>query len=60
MTWRGIESLARASGKNVKLRFTLTNGSLYSFWVTADPNGASHGYLAAGGPDFKGTLDAAK
>ena len=57
VTWRGVESLARASGKNVKLRFTLTNGSLYSFWVTPDANGASHGYVAAGGPGFPATLD---
>jgi hypothetical protein len=57
VTWHGVESLARASNKNVKLRFTLTNGSLYSFWVTSDPNGASHGYVAAGGPGFSGTLD---
>ena len=57
MTWRGAESLARASGKNVRLRFTLTSGSLYSFWITPDANGASHGYVAAGGPGFSGTLD---
>jgi hypothetical protein len=43
----------------VKLRFTLTSGSLYAFWVTSDPNGASHGYVGAGGPDFPGTLDKA-
>ncbi|MFA7005213.1 MAG: glycosyl hydrolase family 32, partial [Verrucomicrobiia bacterium] len=57
VTWRGAESLARASGKNVKLRFTLTNGSLYSFWVTPDARGASYGYVSAGGPGFTGALD---
>ena len=57
VTWRGVESLANAASKNVRLRFTLTNGSLYSFWITPDSNGASHGYLAAGGPGFPGTLD---
>jgi hypothetical protein len=57
VTWRSAESLARASGKNVRLRFTLTNGSLYSFWIAPDVNGASHGYVAAGGPGFSGTLD---
>lgn len=57
VTWKGIDSLARASNKNVKLRFTLTNGSLYSFWITNDPKGASHGYLGAGGPAFKGVKD---
>lgn len=57
VTWRGVGSLARASGKNVRLRFTLTNGSLYSFWVTHDLQGASHGYIGAGGPGFSGPLD---
>ena len=60
VTWRGVESLARASNKNVKLRFTLTNGSLYSFWVTADPAGASRGYVAADGPGFAGLTDEPK
>lgn len=57
VTWDGAESLARASNKNVKLRFTLTNGSLYAFWVTPDANGASHGYLGAGGPGYAGLID---
>jgi len=57
VTWRGAENIARAKEKNVKLRFTLTNGALYSFWVTDDKNGASHGYVAAGGPAFSGTMD---
>lgn len=57
VTWNGAESLARASNKNVKLRFTLTNGSLYAFWVTPDAGGASHGYLGAGGPAYAGVLD---
>ena len=60
VTWRGAESLARASNKNVRLRFTLANGSLYSFWVTPDPGGASNGYVAAGGPGFDGTRDTGK
>ncbi len=57
VVWDGVESLARASNKNVKLRFTLTNGSLYAFWVTPDANGASSGYVGAGGPGFAGLLD---
>ena len=57
VTWSGAENIARAKEKNVKFRFTLTNGALYSFWVTDDKNGASHGYVGAGGPGFSGTLD---
>jgi len=59
VTWRSGGSLACFKNQPVKLRFTLTNGSLYAFWVTSDPNGASHGYVGAGGPDFPGTLDKA-
>lgn len=60
VAWRGVESLARAANKNVRLRFTLTNGSLYSFWVTSDPQGASNGYVGAGGPGFNGVQDTAE
>jgi len=50
-------SLASVAGKPVKLRFYLKNGSLYSFWVTPDANGASHGYVGAGGPGFDQPVD---
>ncbi|MFA7370010.1 MAG: hypothetical protein WC334_10230, partial [Kiritimatiellales bacterium] len=55
--WQDADSLAAVSGKPVRLKFLLTNGSLYSFWVTSDKNGASHGYVASGGPDFDGVMD---
>jgi len=35
----------------------LTRGSLYAFWVTPDPAGASYGYVAGGGPGFCGPQD---
>jgi hypothetical protein len=57
VTWNGVSDLSSLSGRTVKFRFTLTNGSLYSFWVTPDASGASHGYVAAGGPGFTGPLD---
>jgi hypothetical protein len=41
----------------VKFRFHLTKGSLYSFWVTSDENGASGGFVGAGGPGFNGVRD---
>jgi len=56
-TWSGVDSLAPVRGKRVKFRFLLRNGSLYSFWVTPDASGASHGYLAAGGPGYDGIVD---
>jgi len=55
--FRGVEDLASLAGKPVRLRFTLNNGSLYSFWVSPDGRGASHGYVAAGGPGFPGAVD---
>jgi hypothetical protein len=55
--WKGIEDLGIARGKPVKFRFSLTNGKLYSFWVSTDEFGASRGYVGAGGPGFSGVVD---
>jgi hypothetical protein len=46
-----------SKGKPVKFRFYLTNGKLYSFWISPNKYGASHGYVAAGGPGFNNSLD---
>ncbi|MCY2970359.1 MAG: glycosyl hydrolase family 32, partial [Planctomycetota bacterium] len=45
--WRGGKDLSSLAGKPVRLRFYLTKGSLYSFWV-GDSKGASNGYVGAG------------
>ena len=57
--WDGaaVESVA---GKPVRLRFKLTKGQLYSFWTSNTPNGASGGYLAAGGPGYESMRDNAE
>ena len=61
--WQGATDLSAASrrhgtrGTPTRFRFRLTNGSLYSFWVTSDPGGKSHGYVASGGPGFDGPSD---
>jgi hypothetical protein len=55
--WEGAGDLSALSGQTVRLRFHLTKGSLYAFWVTPDGSGASHGYVAAGGPGFDGPVD---
>jgi len=57
VAWKGGGNLSTLSGRPVKFRFLLRSGELYSFWVTADRNGASHGYVAAGGPGFTGPTD---
>ena len=55
--WEGAEDLSALSGKVVKIRFHLRQGMLYAFWVSPDSSGASHGYVAAGGPGFTGAFD---
>jgi hypothetical protein len=55
--WSGVSDLSAVAGKKVRLRFYLTNGRLYAFWVSPDPSGASHGYVAAGGPGFTSNVD---
>ncbi len=57
VTWTGGASLSTLAGSQVQFRFYLTSGSLYSFWVTPSANGASYGYVAAGGPGFTGPTD---
>jgi hypothetical protein len=57
--WQGADDLSALRGRAVKFRFHLTNGKLYAFWVSPDKSGASHGYIAAGGPEFSGRLDTA-
>ena len=57
VTWKHGKDLSTLAGKPVKLRFHLTNGSLYSFWVSPDKSGASYGYVAAGGPGLNSPID---
>ena len=55
--WRRAEDLTKLAGRPVRLRFYLTRASLYSFWVSPAKSGASHGYVAAGGPGLPGPVD---
>jgi len=57
LEWQGADDLAKLAGQPIRFRFYLTSGSLYAFWVTPDASGASHGYVAAGGPGFGGPVD---
>jgi hypothetical protein len=56
VTWRDT-NLAAVAGQPVRFRFHLTRGSLYAFWVSASPNGASGGYVGAGGPAYASARD---
>ena len=57
VTWRDAQDLSPLSGKPVRIRFHLTSGRLYAFWVTPDPLGASYGYVGGGGPGFTTNRD---
>jgi len=57
LVWKGGVDLSRLAGQPVKFRFHLTNGALYAFWVSPDGSGASHGYVAGGGPGFSRATD---
>jgi hypothetical protein len=57
VSWQGPANLGELRGETVRLRFSVTRGHLFSFWVTNSPGGASHGYPAAGGPGFAGATD---
>ncbi|HEY9249866.1 MAG TPA: hypothetical protein VIO38_12070, partial [Rariglobus sp.] len=60
IAWRDGANLGVIAGRPVRIRFHLSNGSLYAFWVSSDPSGASNGYVAAGGPGYGGGIDKPK
>jgi hypothetical protein len=55
--WSGVPSLASLAGEPVRLRFTLSRGQLYAFWVSPSERGESRGYVAAGGPGYTRSRD---
>ncbi len=57
VNWKGAIDMYGLAGRRVKFRFHLRNGQLYAFWVGPRPDGASNGYVAAGGPGFVGPTD---
>jgi hypothetical protein len=57
ITWKGAADLSQLAGKPVRFRFYLRLGEFYSFWVSPDASGASHGYVGSGGPGYAGFVD---
>ena len=55
--WNNTDDISSLNRKEVRFRFHLKNGKLYSFWVSPERSGASHGFNAAGGPGFSGGID---
>ena len=50
-------TLDALKGREIRLRFKLHCATLYSFWVSPSARGESRGYVAAGGPAYKGLKD---
>jgi len=55
MTWKCHRELPAIEG--FKIRFTISNGELYSFWLTDNSEGKSNGYLAAGSEHYSSDID---
>lgn len=53
--WKRQMDLSVLKGKNIRLKFYLTNGDLYSFWISPWETGESCGYTAGGGPGLSHT-----
>lgn len=50
ITWKQHRDVAALAGKAVRMKFYLTGGDLYAFWVSPWETGESRGYTAGGGP----------
>ena len=57
VSWEGRRDLSSLAGRPVRFSFSLEDGELYAFWVSATVSGASRGYMAAGGPGITSPLD---
>jgi hypothetical protein len=55
--WKGADDLSQLAGKSVRFSFEFSGGELYAFWISPDRSGASHGYVAGGGPGFTSNRD---
>ena len=57
LKWKDTPDLHLLINKPLRFRFHLKNSQLYAFWVSPSSSGTSQGYVAAGGPGFKGPKD---
>lgn len=48
--WKSGKALASLAGKPLRIKFYITGGHLYAFWVSPWETGESRGYTAGGGP----------
>lgn len=50
VSWRNHPEMSLLKGRTISLRFYMTNGDLYSFWLSSSADGKSEGFTAGGGP----------
>lgn len=50
VVWKGQSDLGKLAAGVIRIRFYLTNGDLYSFWISPWQSGESRGYTSGGGP----------
>lgn len=50
-----VAKVGKYAGKEIRLRFTMTDGDLYAFWISPWESGESRGYTAGGGPGLSPT-----
>lgn len=48
--WKTEKKLASLAGKSLRIKFYMTDGDLYAFWISPWETGESRGYTAGGGP----------
>jgi len=50
--WQGNKDVSSLNGEKIQLKFYLTAGHLFSFWISPWETGESRGYTAGGGPEL--------
>lgn len=48
--WKSNKTLSGLKDQKIKIKFYVTNGEIYSFWISPESTGESQGYTAGGGP----------
>lgn len=50
ITWKNNKNLSSLPVKNIRIKFYLTKGDLFSFWISPWETGESRGFTSGGGP----------
>lgn len=50
VTWASGKELSSLAGRIVKIKFYVTDGDLYAFWISPWKTGENRGYTGGGGP----------